>query len=200
MNDDSILGNTLGQLGGVIKQTAQQAVKIPVDLVGDAGEQIGTMPETAAASSDSAGGTANQKPQDSKAGFQTDEDRIAFLKSLYGPSDDLGSKDSSLAPVKKAQQPNQAQIIKDEDFEKQIADKTPEEQQKLRALRKQLHDQYYQQLVNPPKQQEERPAEKVEKEKKIEMADLQKKQEEKPPPLAVVREQNKAEMFRGAAG
>jgi len=32
------------------------------------------------------------------------------------------------------------------------------------------------------------------------MQDLQQKDAKKPPPLAVVREQNKAEMFRGAAG
>ena len=95
---------------------------------------------------------------------------------------------------------NDEKKIVDEEFEKQIAGKTPEEQKKLRELRHQLHAQYYQKLVNPPKQQEERPAEKVEKEKKQEMQELEQKEAKKPAPLAVSMAREKTEKFPGASG
>ena len=102
---------------------------------------------------------------------------------------------------KKDQQQNTIQqSFKDEEFEKQIAGKTPEEQKKLRELRHQLHAQYYQKLVNPPKQQEERPAEKMEKEKMQEMQELEQKEAKKPAPLAVSMAREKTEKFPGASG
>ena len=187
MDDTTILGNALGQLGQAVKQTAKQVVKIPQEMAQDAGKQI-------ASNADDNKSANGQKPEEQKAGFQNDEDRIAFLKSLYGPTEE--EKQNPPSPASGVASARQG----DEEFEKQIADKTPEEQQQLRALRKQLHDQYYQQLIHPAKPQEERPAEKVENEKKQEMAELQQKEEKKPQPLAVQREQNKAEQFRGAAG
>jgi hypothetical protein len=89
------------------------------------------------------------------------------------------------------------------EFEEKLKDLSPEERKKIIALRKKLHEEgYFEQLNNPPKQPEERPAEKVENEKKKEMVELQEKEQKKPQPLpvAVMRERNKAEMFRGAAG
>lgn len=79
--------------------------------------------------------------------------------------------------------------------------KTPEEIQKLDSLRQQLHkDTYYDPTFNRTQQQEEeRPAEKVEREK---MEDLQMEHEKKqkaPPPLAVSQAQN-IEKNRGSAG
>ena len=87
-----------------------------------------------------------------------------------------------------------------DEFRKQIKDKTPEEQKKLMELRQQLHGQYYQNLVNPPKQQEDRPAQKIEREKKEEMQDLQQKEAKKPPPLATQRARERVEKFPGASG
>lgn len=76
-----------------------------------------------------------------------------------------------------------------------------EEQAKLASVRQKLHDEvYYRPLIQGSKSQEERPAEKVEKEKKQEMQDLQKKEEEKPAPIAVQRAQQTAEKFRGISG
>ena len=72
---------------------------------------------------------------------------------------------------------------------------------KLASVRQKLHDEvYYEPLINSAKPQEERPAEKVEREKKQEMHDLQKKEAKKPTPLAVQRAQQTAEKFRGVSG
>lgn len=83
----------------------------------------------------------------------------------------------------------------------QAAQKEMEDKQKMEALRQRLHSEYYQQLTQRPKTQEEaeRPAEKVERQ---EMEDLQQKQEEdkKKQPIAVTRAERSTEMFRGASG
>jgi len=175
MDDTGILGGALGQLGQAVKQTAKQAVKLPGQMTRDAGEQIG-------AAKPAVSGESKQKQ------WQSDEERIKFLKDLYGKTDAPKSLDK-----------------KPTEFQKQIKDKSPEEQKNLMELRSQLHrENYYDPtfnlVKNPPAGGEERPAEKVEQEKKKEMQDLQEKKEKAPPPLAVVREQNKAEMFRGASG
>lgn len=194
MDDTTILGNALGQLGQTVKQAAKQIVKIPEEIAKDTGGQIG--------------GSAKQnadedKALDGKKQWQSDEERIKFLKGLYGPSDakqesskqETDNKKTSANPLVSSAQE------KPSEFQEQIADKSPEEQRALIELRNQLHkENYYDPTFNPVKKQEERPAEKVEQEKKQEMQDLQQKEEKKPPPLAVIREQNKAEMFRGAAG
>lgn len=80
--------------------------------------------------------------------------------------------------------------------------KNPEEtkEQKLAKLRQELHANYYQNLINPPKPKEEKAAEKVEREKKEERWELQEKEKKKPPPLAVQRAAQKAEKFPGASG
>lgn len=154
MNDDTIIGGVLNQLGQTAKKTVQQVVNLP------------------AASSEASEPKEEKKPVKQ---WESDEERKKFLQDLYGKSDT----------------PQPATQL----------DKKPEEQKKLMELRQQLHKQnYYDPTFNPAKKQEERPAEKVENEKKKEMVDLQQKDAKKPPPLAVVREQNKAEQFRGASG
>ncbi|MBF8249466.1 MAG: hypothetical protein HW400_67 [Candidatus Levybacteria bacterium] len=181
MDDTTILGGALNQLGQAVKQSAKQAVKIPEEMAKDAGGQIGALKPAV-----SAEGSGEPKQ------WQSDEERIKFLKDLYGKSD--MSQDGAVNPSADA-----SAFVKTTVDKKAMADK--EEQKKLIELRQQLHkDVYYDPTFNPVKKQEERPAEKVEAEKKQEMMDLQKKEDKKPQPLAVVREQNKAEMFRGAAG
>lgn len=175
MDDTTILGGTLNQLGQVAKQSVKQVVKIPEEMAQDAGGQVGILRKD----------DDQVKDDKSQSQWQSNEERIRFLKDLYGKSD--MSQDGT-------------QSKKSSEFQEQIVDKSSEEQKKLIELRQQLHRDYYDKLTNPPKQQEERPAEKVEQEKKQELAELEQKDAKKPPPLAVVREQNKAEMFRGAAG
>ena len=78
--------------------------------------------------------------------------------------------------------------------------KNPEELAKMEVVRKGLHDEYYQQLVNPQKPQEETVVDKIEREKQEEMVDLQQKELEKPPPLAVQNAQRKTEGNPGTTG
>jgi hypothetical protein len=194
MDDTTILGATLNQLGQTAKQTVKQVVKLPEEMAADLGGQIGGTPQH----QNSEGQAKPAAPNESKQ-WQSNEERIKFLKDLYGKSDP--SADSGQVKKDDLQA---SQSKKPSEFQEQIAKKSPEEQKKLIELRDQLHkENYYDPTFNPknrPAGGEERPAEKVENEKKQEMIDLQKKEEKKPPPLAVVREQNKAEMFRGAAG
>jgi hypothetical protein len=188
MDDTTILGGALNQLGQTVKQTVKQAVKLPGEMGRSASEQIGTVKPAS-----SAEGSGEPKQ------WQSDEERIKFLQDLYG------AKDKTPVPTSDTKKTSANPLVsskeKPTEFQEQIKGKSPEEQKKLMELRGQLHNEnYYDKIVNPVKEQEERPAEKVENEKKKEMQDLQEKKEKAPPPLAVVREQNKAEMFRGAAG
>jgi len=187
MDDTTILGAALGQIGQTAKKVGQQIVRLPEEMAGDLGEQVGgAKPDASAAQ-----GQASKQ-------WQSDEERIKFLQDLYGKSDMF--KDGALDSKKNAN-PSPPTNEKPSEFQEQIADKTPEEQKELIELRNRLFkENYYDPIFNPVKKQEERPAEKVENEKKKEMMDLQQKEEKKPQPLAVIREQNKAEMFRGAAG
>ncbi|OGH17421.1 MAG: hypothetical protein A3C22_01805 [Candidatus Levybacteria bacterium RIFCSPHIGHO2_02_FULL_37_10] len=198
MDDTTILGAALGQLGQTVKQVAKQVVKMPEEMAGDLSGQVGgsvKQNETQAVSAKGSG-----EPQ-----WKSNEEREKFLRDLYGSTQPLEAKaDQAKQPVNQTSaNPLESAVEnkKPSEFQEQIADKSPGEQKKLMELRNQLHREvYYDPTFNPVKRQEERPAEKVEQEKKQEMAELQKKEEKKPPPLAVVREQNKAEMFRGASG
>lgn len=79
--------------------------------------------------------------------------------------------------------------------------KSPEELARIEKLKKELHAEYYQQFTNPRKQ-EERSAEKVEREEGEKMQELQikKEEEKKNEPIPVIRAKHKAERFRGASG
>ena len=91
MNDDSILGSTLGQLGQAVKQTAKQVVKIPQEMAQDVGKQM-------TSNADEKTPPQGQEPEgqkEQKPSFQNDEERKAFLKSLYGPSESSTPKDSN---------------------------------------------------------------------------------------------------------
>jgi hypothetical protein len=207
MDDSSILGGALNQLGQSVKKVGQQIVKLPVDMSKDLGEQIGLR----SSSTTVLDKNLDNSSQNQQSGWKSDEERVQFLRGLYGADKNTAvekgpanekteaKNKTSANPLAKAEE-NKAPS----EFQKQIADFTPEEQKKIIELRNQLHkENYYDPTFNPknpPAGGEERPAEKVENEKKQEMMELQKKEGKKPPPLAVVREQNKAEQFRGAAG
>jgi hypothetical protein len=190
MDDTGILKGAISQLGQTAKQTVKQIVKLPSEMGQSVGEQLG-----AAKSAASAEGSGEPKQKQ----WQSDEERMKFLKDLYGSKDQVSSP--SADAKKTSANPLVSSKDKPSEFQEQIKEKSPEEQKKLLELRGQLHrENYYDPTFNPVRKQEERPAEKVEKEKQEEMQDLQKKEAAKPQPIAVVREQNKAEMFRGAAG
>ena len=204
MNDDSILGSALGQLGQAVKQGAKQIVKLPEEMAKDAGGQIGSAkPDTvqnpakqneqaASAKSDLASAPLRQSSSEaSEPRWKSDEERVKFLRDLYG------SAQPSPEASAFANASTDAKAMVDRSADKSAA--KPEEQKKLMELRSQLHrENYYDPTFNPVKKQEERPAEKVENEKKQEMQDLQKKEEKKPPPLAAQRAAQRVENLPGA--
>ncbi|MBI2031926.1 MAG: hypothetical protein HYT08_04910 [Candidatus Levybacteria bacterium] len=115
-----------------------------------------------------------------------------IVKNLYGINDD--KKNINPGSITGSQQAQQ---------QKQNQDTTSvEDKQKLMELRKKLHDEvYYDPLVNSKKPtEEERPAEKVEKEKQEEVIEIQKKERKKPPPLAIQRAKLRVEKFPGRSG
>jgi hypothetical protein len=200
MDDTGVLGGALNQLGQTAKQTAKQVVKLPGQMAKDAGEQLGGAPLRQGSEGQAKSGVSTEPKQGQ---WQSDKEREEFLKHLYG------FKDKASAPSLDAKKTSVNPLVSSKDklseFQEQIKDKTPEEQQELMTLRNQLHKENYYDptfnpVKNPPAGGEERPAEKVENEKKKEMQDLQKKEAEKPQPIAVARSQKSAEMFRGAAG
>lgn len=167
-----LLGDILEQGGTLAKQTVKQVATTPVSLVKTAAKQAGVSPTQKEPS------TSDQ--QQTKA--QTEE----VVKHLYGAKD--------------ASQNNHASIAEGAQGESKDSKRTPEEIQKIEQLRKQLHGQYYQSIINPPKQQEERPVEKVEREQQEQQMELIEKEKKKPQPIAVQRAKNTTESFRGVSG
>lgn len=107
---------------------------------------------------------------------QQDDPNKSFVKDLYG-----GASEISQAEREK----------------REIEDK-----QKLEALRQRFHSEYYERLVIPPKQQQPRPAEKLEQEKKEEEQKELEEKEKAPKDLPVVATKNKGtkEKLRGVSG
>lgn len=131
----------------------------------------------------------------------TDDQRVQFLKDLYGKSDKTQAKkqndDKSGASRAVSQNTTQKVLgISPSDPNKNL---TPEELTKLESLRSQLHGSYYEDLINSQKPAEEPVAEKLEREEQEEGWELQKKEKEKPPPLAVANAQ-KTERNPGVSG
>ena len=71
MDDTTILGSTLGQLGQTAKQAVKQVIKIPQELAQDVGGQVGGAKPI------------EQKPQESKQEWKSDEERIKFLEKMF---------------------------------------------------------------------------------------------------------------------
>lgn len=175
MKKGGILGEVLEQGGTLLKQTGKALIKTPADLTKTAGSQINPVPDN------TQGESTQQKSDDQKA--KQDKD---FVKELYGLGEQPKKETEHEKSIKKLAEKN--------------PQKSQEDIQKLAQLRQELHKTtYYQPLVNPQKKEEERPAEKIENEKKKERWELQEKEAKKPPPLAVKRAQN-IEKFRGASG
>jgi len=114
-------------------------------------------------------GTAMQNSQQSQ---MTDEERVEFLSNLYGKSNSKNTDSSDQKSSQKgAGDVKQALGIPQKDPNE---GKTPEEIAKMESLRKQLHSDYYQDLVNRPKSIDEPVVEKLEREEQEEkMAELE---------------------------
>jgi len=186
MNDDSILGNTLGQLGSIAKKTGQEVGKTLTDIVENAEEQKGRKVESTSAGD-------NRPKQTSASDKDSDKNTEELVKGLYAKSDDVQQKDEDKKGLKG--QP---------EFQKQIANKTPQEQKKRLQLHLKLHkEEYYDPTFNRPKKPEERPAEEIEKEEKekkqMEALEFQ-KEEKKKEELAPSVKQGTHEKVPGISG
>lgn len=170
------MSDTGGILGEVLEQggsLVKQTVKQVAKAPGDLAKAGGKQVKGTPLRQGSAGQVGEvQSDIDEKA--KTKE----FVKELYKPLDksELGKKDSVQKPAEET------------------------EEQKLARLRQELHRDYYQKLVNPPKHPEEKAAEKVEREKNEERWELQEKEKKKPQPLAAQRAAQRTEKFPGASG
>ena len=173
MDTNNLFGEVLEQGASAVKQTVKATSQAVSDTAKATVSQI--TGSTASGQSDA------QAPQDAPA---TNEE---VVESLYK------------TPKAQTQSP-QAQVLSQlNPASKNPSDKSPEELANLELVRKELHGEYYQTLVNPQKPEEERATEKVEREEQEEMVDLQKKEMEKPPDL-VQRAAQRVEKFPGASG
>lgn len=201
-----LLGDVASGIGQVGKDIGKELVQTPKNVTKAAGQQIANPLETLEEKEKK---KQKEKPKES---FASDSDRSEWLRQLYGPSEKKEPLDN--VQGKSTVQPQnileEAQIVQIKDPN---SGKTPEEIQKMVSLKQQLHQQqYFNPTFNKPtKQSETEEREKEQQEKyeteqqrmqRLSQEDMQKKQkeQEKKKPIAVQREQNKAEMFRGAAG
>lgn len=182
--DDSILGDSLKQVGSLAKQTVKQIVKIPKEAVETATSQAGFEKK----SSQKGPGEAQMQKVD------RNKDTEDFVKGLYGVDNSQAQNPQDSQTAQKAVAQATGQNSK----------QSPEEQAKLESLRKKLHNEtYYQPLITRQKTQEEveKPKERVER---LEMQDLQKKDEEKKKKaqqdVSLEREKTKTEAHRGVSG
>jgi len=173
MNPNDVLGEVLEKGQSVVQKTGKAVADSASGALKTAAGQVAGDSGNQPGSNEASTAVSDQQATSDK--FQNDE----FVKELYAPSTSQnGQKVPSGEP--------QSQT---------------EEQAKLAGVRQKLHDEvYYLPLIQGSKSQEERPAEKVEREKKQEMQDLQQKEAEKPAPIAVQRAQQTAEKFRGVSG
>lgn len=133
-------------------------------------------------------------PSDSAQAQQSDQETKKVIEELYEKSPDKNQNQNQQAPLahQGAIQNLSSQVLGME--------QSPEVTAQLEAVRKQLHDAYFQNTFNKPKQQEESVTEKNEREDQQKSWELQQKQAEAPPPLAVQRAQTHTEMMPGTSG
>lgn len=124
-------------------------------------------------------GHASAMPPETPGTNQPQDDSAQkFVKDLYG----VGTPSMSEGEIK----------------EEELEDKKKEEE-----LKQQLHSQYYQGLVNRPKQQEERQGEKIEREeeeKKMEEQEEVEKKQKDELPVVVTKDMGTKEKLRGVSG
>ncbi len=186
MNDSTLTGQALGQvtnLGLNVRKTLVDETKKTVQTTA---QQIGfeqpvdaaknMTPQAAAAGNAQAPDHQQSADNHSPAGgpAPTSDETKRFVQELYGVNPNAPKGDTEKNPGAKIAQG--------------IAEKNPhmkpEDVQKLASLRQQLHQQvYYQPTFNRPKQQDEPVVEKLEKEKQVEMMELQEKEKKKPQKL-----------------
>jgi len=188
------IGEAAHEAGGAVaSQVKKQAVNTAKATV----SQI-----TGGQSSPSDPQTGTNEQNSAKQSQQMSDDQAKqFLQDLYGPSKPQGQDKSSSANQANSQNAVQAAVsqVTGNAPQDPNAGKTPEEIAQMATLRKQLHADYYQSLTQP-KQQEERAADKMDREEKEEkMADLE-EEKKKPAPLPATVKQGTGESVVGVSG
>ena len=173
MNRDDVLGEVLEKGQSTVQKTGKAVTGAAVNAVKAVTGQV--------TGSDVSGQQmeANASPQDQASQADAQAQVNDMVKDLYAPS---------------SPQDGQPALSKEQIEE---ADKA-----KLEQVKQQLHNEvYYQPLINKAQSQgeEERPAEKVEREEIQELQEERNK-EKKKPDYALQREQRRAEVKGGIAG
>lgn len=194
-------GEVLDEIEKNVKQGVKQQVKSTVQA---AKTQVGQKASSsqgstghpnasAGADASSEAGTNEAAQSGSQQPLQSDQATKDFVKDLYGPST---QQPHSVGQAGKGQQQSKF-------FQKQIAQgKTPEEAQRIEALRKRLHDEtYYIPLTRRKptevEHKEEEQGKEQEKMQELQATDEKKKNET---PLAVRMGSQRAEKYPGASG
>ncbi len=193
------IGKVLGNFEDEIEKGVKRQFKQTAQAV--KGQFSSQKPSSAQPSGGQATGSTDVGTSEQGGGTQqsqqstTDQFAKEFIEDMYAPTA------NNQQPTNDGQQTGNKQPSA---YFQQLTQKgkTPDEAQKLEALRKKLHEEmYYIPLTKrQQRQEEERPAEKVEREKMEELKLEDEKKKKEPPPLAVQMAAQKAEKFPGVSG
>ena len=188
MSNGGVLADPLGKVGDLGKQVSKGAVVEAAKVEKTAKQQVVGLENQGEIDSKNTNNVQNQAPN-----IPSSIDTVEIVKKMYE-----ASSTKTKAPPDKII----SAVIEEN------PKKTPEEIQKLAATRQQLWQQqhmstYFDPTFNRPPRQEERPADKIEKEEKekkqMEALELQ-KQEKKKEELSPAVKQGTHEKYPGASG
>lgn len=175
ISNGSLIGDAFEQAVELGQQTGQAVAKVPVDLTKAGVQQVKPGQQQ---STPGEGGIA----QDQAKALKEQQEAV---KDLYG-----AANGSSVTPEQLAQQ---KQLSKNTDAQK-VA--------QLRGQIQQLHaSNYYQPLITPRKQEDPRPAERVEQEKQQDLWEKQQSEAKKDKEdMSLAMATQRTERFRGSGG
>ena len=171
----SLVGETLETLGEEMEKGMQTA-----------GQQIS--------------GKRSQRQQPQTAGTQQQQPQqtATAVKSQETPSGEQKGDDTTKNFVKDLYSPQAGALS-----EREKATKEADDKKKVEELRQKLHGAYYEQLTSPPKKQEERQGEKIDREEAEKKAKEQEelaKQEQDQLPDIMTKDKGTKEKLRGVSG
>jgi hypothetical protein len=109
MDDSKMFGAVLNQLGQTVKQTAKQITKVPGEMAEDAKNQVigGGSAGSVKSPSEQSGGQEQVQRRD---GWKSDEERVKFLRGLYGvPESSPNASKSTTALAEKPVEKTESQ-------------------------------------------------------------------------------------------
>lgn len=187
MNDDSIFKNSLGQIGGLGKQLGKSVLDESKKTTKAVSAQVGLEHTERETSQNSEKGDNLKEISGVK-----DHSNKEIVNALYAPSEKNSSIKQENVKVQKAQE-----------IAEENADKTPEEVQKIAALKQQLHrETYFDPTFNSKKAaQEEQVEEQKEEDEEVKKRwELQEKKEKEKEEAAVLQQKQKSVEKRPGAG